>query len=198
MVRKIPGIHSNNQSNGYKGKQIDDDEENEDEELEYANDSDEDDGDYEDSDEEEYEEDSDDEEKDSDDEDALDGRILDDAVYCNAEPCTLDSTGSRAGVRIINCKNGKRIELSKKILSALGSPSEISFLYAKNYLILAYTDEHIFPLRGKNHNTIYSAALVDELTSKFSLDFSNCTSLSLHDFQLIDDDSVLAVAVSIK
>lgn len=173
-----------------KYEDSDEDEEDSDDEDSDEDDSDNDDS-YEDSDEEENEEDSDDE-------DTLDGGILDAAYYCNAEPCPFNSTGTRAGVRIISCKNGKRIELSKKILSALGGPSTISFLYAKGYLILAFTDEHTFPLRGKKRNTVYSAALVDELTSVFSLDFSDCTCLSFPDFKSIDDDSVLAVAVTMK
>jgi nucleosome binding factor SPN SPT16 subunit len=133
-----------------------------------------------------YEEDEDDPDGEADDSDEgpkndeaiLDGEILDDANFCDAKPSKFNSTRPCTGLRVINCKSGRRIELSPKLLSALQDPQEISFLYTKNYLILAWADDHIFPLRGKKQNTIYSSSLVAEITKRFKLDFSSCTCLS--------------------
>ena len=143
-------------------------------------------------------EDNDDDEEDSDDEDTLDGEVLDDAVFCKAKPCKFNSSSLHAGIRIVNCKSGKRIELSKKILSALGNPDEVSFLYTNKFLFIATTDKAGFLLRGKRHNTIYSAALVAEITKRFSLDFNGCTCISCPDVKAIDDDDVNAVAIVMR
>ena len=121
--------------------------------------------------------------------------LLTGATPCMAEPSKAPAQSG--GIRIINSKNGKRLEFSKKILSALNNPKEITFLFKNHYLILEPTEKHGFPLKGQNQNTIYSAALTDEITDKFSLDFSTCTCATFSDFKKIDVDP-LAVAVSME
>lgn len=123
----------------------------------------------------------------------LNSNILEGAIACNAKPSKSSAQGG--GIRIVNCKNGKRIEISQKVLSMLNHPKEINFLIKNKYLILTATEKHGFPLKGHNQNTIYSAALVAEITDKFSLVFSTCTCLSFPRFKMIDDDSVLAIAI---
>lgn len=125
--------------------------------------------------------------------DTICGDILKEATVCNAKPSI--SSSQNGGIRIVNSKNGKRLEFSKRILSALNNPKGIKLLFKNQYLILKATEKHGFPLRGQNQNTIYSAALVAEITDKFSLIFSSCTCLSFPRFKMIDDDSVLAIAI---
>lgn len=123
--------------------------------------------------------------------------IFDGATPCTSKPCKPSAQSS--GIRIINCKNGKRIEFSKKILSALNSPEEIRASFQKGYLIIAAsTDQQGFPLKGQQHNIVYSAALVAEITERFALDFSTHTCASFPEFKGIDNESALAVAVLMK
>lgn len=145
------------------------------------------------------EDDSDDDSyEDSDeDEDTLNSEILEDAVFCKAKPCKFNSASLRAGIRVINCKSGKRLEISKKILSTLGNPNEISFLYTNKLLILATSDEPGFLLKGRKHNIVYSSALVAEIAKRFSLDFSDCTCITCPDIKVFDGD-VNAIAVVMK
>lgn len=126
---------------------------------------------------------------------ALNSNILEGAIACNAKPSKSSAQGG--GIRIVNSKNGKRLEFSKRILSALNNPKEIKLLFKNQYLILTATEKHGFPLKGQNQNTIYSAALVAEITDKFSLVFSTCTCATFSDYKKINADS-LAVAVSMK
>lgn len=123
--------------------------------------------------------------------------ILDGATPCTSKPCKPSAQSS--GIRMVNCKNGKRIEFSKKILSALNGPEGIRVLFKKDYLlIVAATDQQGFPLKGQQHNIVYSAALVAEITERFALDFSTHTCASFPEFKGIDSESALAVAVLMK
>ena len=185
--------------------EFDEDDEDSKEDNDYEDDDseengdDEEDGDYEDDDDDPDDEDDDDsDEGPKNNEAMLDGEILDKAIFCNAKPSNFNSTRPCTGLRVINCKSGRRIELSPKLLSALQDPQEISFLYTKNYLILAWADDHVFPLRGKKQNTIYSSSLVAEITKRFKLDFSSCTCLSFPHYKMIDDNAVRAVAIVMK
>lgn len=121
--------------------------------------------------------------------------LLTGATPCMAEPSKASARSG--GIRIVNSENGKRLEFSKRILSALNNPKEIKFLFKNHYLILEATEKHGFPLKGQKQNTIYSAALTAEITDKFSLNFSNCTCVTFSDFKKIDVDP-LAVAVPME
>lgn len=90
---------------------------------------------------------------------------------------------------LINTENcGKRIKLSKGILSGLGNPSAIGFAPngEKGNLILYADSEHGYRL-CKNC-TIYAASLVNELTELFGLDFSDRTSQSFTQITLKHDE----------
>jgi hypothetical protein len=120
--------------------------------------------------------------------------ILTGATPCMSKPSKAPT--QNGGIRIINSKNGKRLEFSKRILSALNNPKEIKFLFKNQYLVLETTEKHGFPLKGQQ-NTIFSAALINEIVDKFSLNFDNCTCVTFSDFKKIDVDP-LAVAVSME
>lgn len=90
---------------------------------------------------------------------------------------------------LINTENsGKRIKLSKGILSKLGNPSAIGFApNSETGNLLLYADpEHGYHLcKGC---TIYAASLVNELTKLFGLDFTNKTSQTFVNITMKHDD----------
>lgn len=103
--------------------------------------------------------------------------------------------GEGAGFSVINThKHGNRVQISKKNLEELGNPTEVQFRYLDKSIIMApkLSDEDNY-FRISN-NCIYSKELVLDITEKFSLDFSEVTSIS---FRKVNFDEIDRIKVAI-
>lgn len=105
---------------------------------------------------------------------------------------------SRAGaLSVVNTEqHGKRVKISKHLLQQIGNPASVQFSFNKNKIAVAAN------LRGctvfydvKKGGCIYSSALVQEITQKFELDFSNITCISTGQakYQTLDDGETVAI-----
>lgn len=103
-----------------------------------------------------------------------------------ASTSTSSSKGAKkAGIiSIINNVNGHRMSLSKLLMKKLNDPESVQFAFKGNEFIIAEkipTGGNRFNISktGKK-NIIYARELVQEITDKYRLDFSNRTSLTLY------------------
>lgn len=92
-----------------------------------------------------------------------------------------------AGVcSIVNCKNGKRIVLSRDVMDWLKNPEELQLAIGNMELGFGYgqyvpTDwKTFFVKRSGPKGILYAGKLVNEVTEKLGLDFSNRTTLTFH------------------
>lgn len=94
-------------------------------------------------------------------------------------------TESKAGqysLRMVNtAQNGRRIELSKSIVSALELEDQVCITMTTNPVTLLFSklplDEEFsksYPL--KNYRTIYASGIVQAVSKDAQLDYSNCSS----------------------
>ena len=88
------------------------------------------------------------------------------------------------GVTIISSKkNGKRLELSKKLMKNLGDPSKLQFAYGDDEIAISESideDTELFIIKKTaSKATIYSSELVREITEEFKLDFEDRVSITL-------------------
>lgn len=89
-------------------------------------------------------------------------------------------------VSIVNCNNGKRVTLSAKLFAELGSPETVQVAVdGKKLYIGEFLDKaDDFKVSNKTRGYIYNASLVETLTEKMNIDFSNRTSVSFSDIKV--------------
>ncbi|MBD7909113.1 hypothetical protein [Sporosarcina gallistercoris] len=105
-----------------------------------------------------------------------------------------------AALSIVNNKNGKRVKVATPILNALDSPNAVRFLVNDEnqevYIVAAQAEEVAHNLAGKpTKNVVYSAGLVERLTSLFELDYSSRTSHSIGTWTVIEEEGTRMICV---
>jgi hypothetical protein len=120
--------------------------------------------------------------------------ILQNATPCNAKPNSVSRGENRGGISIINSKNGKRVEFSKAVSDALGNPEKVNFLFTDDCLIIQASTDNGFILKTSGGRKLaYSSAIVQEITNKFSMDFSERVCISFSDYTEADEESTSTV-----
>ncbi|MDR1508586.1 MAG: hypothetical protein LBS53_03000 [Synergistaceae bacterium] len=115
-------------------------------------------------------------------------------VHANADDlkCVAAKHGP-LGIAIVNtARNGVRMSFTKALHEALGNPAAIQFATGGDYLYVGKTIPHStesVPFSyGKGVNTIYARGFIIYLTNFFSLDFSNRTSISFTDVEIMEQE----------
>ena len=126
------------------------------------------------------------------------------SINANAAVTTINSSGNTYSVGIVNSfDNGKRVTISKSLAKKLVLTDTVSVLpmtddgvvlFAKE---LPFTATSTVKLSGKDKKIIYSAPLVQMLTSAFGLDFSARTSMAFNEVEFEDLNGVTVAAVRI-
>ncbi|MGN7408118.1 hypothetical protein [Sporosarcina sp. SAFN-010] len=111
---------------------------------------------------------------------------------------TISTKG--AALSIVNNKNGKRVKVATPILVELDSPNAVRFLVNEEdrevYILAAQADEVAHNLAGKpTKNVVYSAGLVERLTSLFELDYSSRTSHSIGTWTVTEEEGTKMICV---
>ena len=116
-------------------------------------------------------------------------------------PSAIDRLGAskskNGSISIINSKNnGRRINISKKILGLMDTEDlkiydcdEISVGFLDDGLILSKVKSvgKLYKVKnGKNAIIIYNSALVQEITSKFNLNFDSVVCLTFSKFTIVN------------
>lgn len=86
------------------------------------------------------------------------------------------SIGNReGGITFIYHKNGKRIVLSKRILTLLGNPNKINFGFIEDYLIIMPSEgDNGFTLKNMSQQkVIYNAPLIKEILEQYSIAYDD-------------------------
>lgn len=80
-------------------------------------------------------------------------------------------------ISVINTeKNGKRITLSSSLYQELEKPNKMNIFLDENTIILVLAETG--PTVSKKGRCIYCTKIVEDITKKFNLDYSNVTSHS--------------------
>lgn len=112
-----------------------------------------------------------------------------------------DSVGG--ALSMVNANTGKRIVMSKESYEQLGQPEKVQFALTDEELLIGKTLDNAsdnFNVKNyKNKGTIYSVALVKEITEAFGLDYSDRTSITFGEASFINvTDNDLIMVVKIK
>ncbi|VDG98616.1 Uncharacterised protein [Lysinibacillus sphaericus] len=107
-----------------------------------------------------------------------------------------------AALSIVNNKNGKRVKIATPILVELNSPNAVRFLVnqveREVYIVAAQAEEVAHNLAGKStKNMVYSAGLVERLTSLFELDYSSRTSHSIGTWTVTEEEGTKMICVRV-
>jgi hypothetical protein len=91
--------------------------------------------------------------------------------------------GEPGVITIINSKkNGKRIIFAGAAIDKLGNPSKLQVVFWQNGIVVGEVlpkADQFFPVKESgNKGIVYSGGLVQEITSKFNLDFSERVSIT--------------------
>jgi hypothetical protein len=106
--------------------------------------------------------------------------------------------GEPGVITIINSKkNGKRIIFASAVMDKLGNPSKLQIVFWQNGIVVGAMlpkADQFFPVKESgNKGIVYSGGLVQEITSKFNLDFSERVSITFPKVAYKDmDDQTLA------
>lgn len=108
-----------------------------------------------------------------------------------------------AALSIVNNKNGKRVKISTSILKELNSPIAVRFLVSDEkqevYILAAQANEVAHNLAGKpTPNMVYSAPLVERLTSLFELDYSSRSSHSVGTWMVTEEEGRKIICVRLE
>lgn len=113
----------------------------------------------------------------------------------------IGGRGKASEIRIINSKrNGKRITLKNSLIERLGNPKELEFGFLEDTLIIAKgkskkVSDVSYNLRKQSKNTycIYNTNLVEEITKRLKLDFSNNVTVNLEHirYKEIEEETIV-------
>lgn len=105
-----------------------------------------------------------------------------------------------AALSIVNSKNGKRVKLSNPIIEELDSPQHVRILINEDqrevYILVSEAHANAHNLTGNSSkNTLYSASLVERLTTLFALDYSTRTSHSIGTWTVTEKEGTKVICV---
>lgn len=114
---------------------------------------------------------------------------------------TVRSLGSGVLSVINTAKNGKRLKFAEGLHEKLGAPDTFQIKFSDHEIAVGEVlpdKNNDFSLRNDGKSkVIYSSSLVDEITEKFDLDFSDRTSITFQEVEyvMIDGHKVAIVTI---
>jgi len=107
--------------------------------------------------------------------------------FCQSQSTSIAQAAGEAGViSIINSpKSGKRLIISSDLMERLNQPAKVKVAFHEGTLAMSEqlpTNGHAFVVKkSKRKGNVYAAALIDEITKEFGLDFNNRVSITFHE-----------------
>lgn len=107
--------------------------------------------------------------------------------FCPSQSTSIAQAAGEAGViSIINSqKNGKRLIISSDLMERLNQPAKVKVAFHEGTLAMSEqlpTNGHAFVVKkSKRKGNVYAAALIDEITKEFGLDFNNHVSITFYE-----------------
>ena len=107
-----------------------------------------------------------------------------------SESKTVNRNNNGEGIMsVVNAKTGKRITLSRQLMDKLNNPAIAKQLpNNENYLSIKHY---------KSKGILYSAGIVNEITCKYNLDFSNKTSITFSDVEYITYEKDIVAIITV-
>lgn len=106
-------------------------------------------------------------------------------------------------VTIVSSKgNGKRIALPQSVLARLGNPKTIGIGYNSTGIFIGEKHSRIqgdFTLKTQgSKGIVYSASLVNEITVRFDLNFSDKVSMTFYDIEYSEEEGHLIAYIQLR
>ena len=106
-------------------------------------------------------------------------------------------------ITIVNSKkNGKRITFSKELMEELEEPKAVQISFHDHEIAvgedLPNNDHYFHPKKYGVKGVVYSADLVQEITNRFGLDFSDRVSITLVDVQYVTNNQKKVAIIKVK
>lgn len=98
--------------------------------------------------------------------------------------------------------NGKRVLFSSKMIENIGSPDAIQVAIDEKGIAIGPSvpgsATTLVLRKARNKPCVYSSQFVDVISSVFSLNFSNSTSISFHEVSYLDNEGSLVAFVTLR
>ena len=110
--------------------------------------------------------------------------------------------GDAGILSIVNSKNGTRLALSKELYDKLDLPDSVQFGFIENELIVGKTigdDYTNYDLKSQGaKQIIYCKELIAQVTESYSLDFSNRSSITVHEatYEMLNDNVIARIKMN--
>lgn len=116
---------------------------------------------------------------------------------------TIPKVSIESGViSVINSRNGKRITISKDVMSKLNNPKMLSISFSDDSLAIAEilpNNDNLLTVKNCGRKVvIYSSGLVSEITDKYGLDFSNRTSITFSEVNYFQSNGYTVATIKIR
>ena len=119
-----------------------------------------------------------------------------------SESKTVNRNNNGEGIMsVVNAKTGKRITLSRQLMDKLNNPEIIVISFNHNKIAIAKqlpNNENYLSIKHyKSKGILYSAGIVNEITCKYNLDFSNKTSITFSDVEYITYEKDIVAIITV-
>lgn len=100
----------------------------------------------------------------------------------------------KSGFGVINAPTGKRLTMPQKMYDKLKAPETVQIGLLDNVILIGEllpkcSESHIVKQKPKGGGVcIYCAGLVNAITEKYELDFSECSSITFSDIEYCKND----------
>ena len=117
-----------------------------------------------------------------------------------SESKTVNRNNNGEGIMsVVNAKTGKRITLSRQLMDKLNNPEKIVISFNDNKIAIQLPNNvNCLSIKHyKSKGILYSAGIVNEITCKYNLDFSNKTSITFSDVEYITYEKDIVAIITV-
>ena len=110
--------------------------------------------------------------------------------------------GDAGILSVVNSKNGTRLSLSKELYEKIEFPDSVQFGFIENELIVGKTigdDYTNYDLKSQGaKQIIYCKELISQVTESYSLDFSDRSSITVHEatYEMLNDNVIARIKMN--
>ena len=117
------------------------------------------------------------------------------------ESISVRRKGFKGVLSIVNSKNGKKLSISQEVVDTCRLGDEICIYFADGSLVISdkIQDSEVtfFTKASGTKLLVYSAGLVDEISKRYNLDFTDISCITFWEVEYFDIDNVVAAVIKI-
>ena len=117
------------------------------------------------------------------------------------ESKSVRRNGYRGVLSIVNSKNGKRLAISQEVVDTCGLGDEICIFFGDDSLVISNKTPDctvtFFTKTSGQKLLVYSAGLVEEISQKYQLDFTDVSCITFWDVEYFETENIVVAVVKL-